>query len=133
MSRLILADTGPLYALADPSDQYHTRAHSELNRIEEGDSAVAVTYATLCEAHTLVLRRLGGAYSRQWLGEMLEGSVLMNPDPSDYALAVEQLNRFHDHPITLVDAVTAAISRRLQAAVWTYDAHFGTMRSKLWR
>jgi predicted nucleic acid-binding protein len=132
VSRLILADTGPLYALADSSDQYHSRAHEELGRIAEGSAAVAVSYGTLCEAHTLVLRRLGGAYSRQWLGEVLEGAVLINPEPADYALAAEQLDRFEDQPITLVDAVTAVISRRLQIPVWTYDAHFATLRSKLW-
>ena len=133
MSRLVLADTGPLYALADSSDQYHSRAQEELGRIGESGVAVAVSYATLCEAHTLVLRRLGGAYSRQWLGEMLEGSVLINPEPADYALAGEQLDRFDDQPITLVDAVTSVISRRLQIPVWTYDGHFATLRSKLWR
>ena len=30
--RLVLADTGPLYALTDPDDQYHGRSHSELAR-----------------------------------------------------------------------------------------------------
>ena len=133
MSLLVLADTGPLYALADPSDPYHSRAHSELKRIEASGAAAAVSYATLCEAHTLVLRRLGGTYSRHWLEEILEGSVLINPEPADYTLAAEQLDRFGDHPITLVDAVTAIISRRLQIPVWTYDGQFATLQSKLWR
>ena len=133
MSLLVLADTGPLYALADPADQFHVRAHTELGSMEESGAPVAVTYATLCEAHTLILRRLGGAYSRQWLGEVLDGSILINPEPADYTFAAEQLDRFHDHPITLVDAVTAAIGRRLQVPLWTYDGHFSTMRAKLWR
>jgi hypothetical protein len=33
MSGVVLADTSPLYALADPSDQFHDRAHRELEKI----------------------------------------------------------------------------------------------------
>jgi predicted nucleic acid-binding protein len=129
----VLADTGPLYALADPSDQYQARAGAELKAIEESGLRVAVSYATLGEAHTLILRRLGGAYARQWLTEMLDGAVLLNPEPADYSFAAGQLARFPDHPITLVDAVTAALSRRLEIPVWTFDRHFATMRAGIWK
>ena len=133
MNLLVLADTGPLYALADPADQYHVRAHAELSQIEERGVTVAVTYPALCEAHTLILRRLGGVYSRQWLDEVLDGSILINPEPADYTFGAAQLERFHDHAITLVDAVTVAIGRRLAVPLWTFDSHFATMRAKLWR
>lgn len=129
----MLADTGPLYALTDASDQYHARSRTELTAIETRELTVAVSYATLCETHTLVLRRLGGAYARQWLDEMLDGALLLNPEAADYSQAAAQLTRFPDHPITLVDAVTAALSRRLEIPVWTFDRHFATMRTKLWR
>jgi uncharacterized protein len=79
------------------------------------------------------LRRLGGAYARQWLTEILDGAVLLNPEAADYSFAAEQLTRFPDHPITLVDAVTAALSRRLEIPVWTFDRHFATMRARVWR
>jgi predicted nucleic acid-binding protein len=58
---------------------------------------------------------------------------MLNPDPADYSFAAAQLERYKNHPITLVDAVTAALSRRLEIAVWTFDRHFVTMRSKIWR
>jgi predicted nucleic acid-binding protein len=129
----VLADTGPLYALSDPSDQYHDRAHAEMDAIERRNLAVAVSYATLCEAYTLVLRRLGVLYAHQWLTEILDGAVLLNPEAADYSFAADQLMRFPDHPITLVDAVTAALSRRLEIPVWTFDRHFATMRARVWR
>jgi predicted nucleic acid-binding protein len=129
----VLTDTGPLYALADPSDQFHDRAGEELDAVERSGSSVAVSYPVLCEAHTLVLRRLGGRYARRWLAQILDGALLLNPEPADYSFAAAQLERFPDHPITLVDAVTATLSRRLGVAVWTFDRHFVTMRVKLWR
>ena len=129
----MLADTGPLYALTDPSDQYHARSRAELTVIETRNSTVAVSYATLCETHTLVLRRLGGAYARQWLDEMLDGALLLNPEAADYSQAAAQLTKFSDHQITLVDAVTVALSRRLEIPIWTFDRHFTTMRTKVWR
>jgi uncharacterized protein len=129
----VLADTGPLYALSDPSDQYHDRARAEMGAIERRNLTVAVSYATLCEAYTLVLRRLGAAYAHQWLTEILDGAVLLNPEAADYSFAAGQLTRFPDHSITLVDAVTAALSRRLEIPVWTFDRHFTTMRARVWR
>jgi predicted nucleic acid-binding protein len=131
--KAVLADTGPLYALADPSDQFHDRAQSEIQSIEERGLQVTAGYPTLCEAHTLVLRRLGGGYARKWLAEMLEGAVLLNPEPSDYSIAADRLDRFPDRRITLVDAVTAVMADKLGMPVWSFDRHFAAMRVKLWR
>ena len=119
--KAVLADTGPLYALADPSDQFHARARAEIESIEKRDFQVATGYPTLCEAHTLVLRRLGVDYACRWLAEMLEGAVLLNPEVTDYAMAAAQLDRFPDQPITLVDAVTAVMADRLGMSVWSFD------------
>lgn len=129
----MLAETGPLYALSDPSDQYHDRARAEMEAIERRKLTVAVSYATLCEAYTLVLGRLGAAYAHPWLTEILEGAVLLNPEAVDYSFAAGQVTRFPGHPITLVDAVTAALSRRLEIPVWTFDRRFATMRTRTWR
>jgi predicted nucleic acid-binding protein len=131
--KAVLADTGPLYALADPSDQFHARARAEIESIEERGLQVAAGYQTLCEAHTLVLRRLGGAYACEWLAETLEGAVLINPEATDYTMAAAQLDRFADQPITLVDAVAAVMAGRVGIPVWSFDRHFATMRVKLWR
>ena len=84
MSGVVLADTGPLYALADPSDQFHDRAHRELETIVSRNHSVLVVFPVLCEAHTLVLRRLGGRYAVGWLSEMLAGTLLVNPETSDH-------------------------------------------------
>ena len=113
--------------------QYHRRAGAELEAIQEKGLGIAVGYATVCEAYTLVLRRLGCDYARQLLAEILAVAVLFNPEPADYVLAAPQLDRLPDQPITLVDAVTAVMAGRLGVRVWTFDRHFGAMRVKLWR
>jgi predicted nucleic acid-binding protein len=132
MTGTVLADTGPLYALADPSDQYHQRAIGELDQIRDKNFRIAVHYPVLCESQTLVLRRLGGTYARQWLGELLEGAVLVNPEPADYLSAAALLDRFPDQPITLIDAVTAVLTRRFRIAAWSYDRHFTIMGIRMW-
>jgi predicted nucleic acid-binding protein len=104
---------------------------TELNTIQRHGFNIAISYATLCEAYTLILRKLGGTY-RQWLSEILAGAHLLNPEVADYGLAAERLERFPGQLITVVDAVTATMSRRLGVAVWTFDRHFATMRSVVW-
>ena len=133
MSGVVLADTGPLYALADPSDQFHDRAHRELENIVSRNNSVLVVFPVLCEAHTLVLRRLGGRYAASWLSEMLSGSLPVNPETNDYLDATVGLRKYSDHPITLVDALLARMTRRLEAPVWTFDRHFVTMRTSVWK
>ena len=132
MRGAVLADTGPLYALADPSDQYHARATAELDRILTRKFVIAVHYPVVCESHTLILRRLGGSYSRKWLTELFEGALMVNPEPADYLSAAALLARFQDQGITLIDAVTAALSRRLRIALWSYDRHFAIMGIAHW-
>jgi predicted nucleic acid-binding protein len=131
--KAVLADTGPLYALADPSDQFHARARKEMESIEKRGLQVAAGYPVLCEAHTLVLRGLGGSYACEWLAEMFEGALLLNPEAADYTMAAARLDRLPGQPITLVDAVTAVMASRLGMLVWSFDRHFATMRVKLWQ
>ncbi len=133
MSTAVLADTGPLYALADPSDQYHQRARDELARIQSQSCFVAVSYPTLAEAYTLVLHRLGAKFAGNWLNEMLEGAAALNPEPGDYLAAAARLASLPGRKITLFDAVAASLSHRLKLKVWTFDRDFDLMRVRRWR
>jgi predicted nucleic acid-binding protein len=133
MTRAVLADTGPLYAAADPEDAHHGRAHRELKRLARERRDVVVAYPTLLEAYTLVLYRLGKQAASNWLNDILSGSALLNPNPEDYRSAVRRLARFEDQPITLFDGTVAAMSDRLGLEVWTYDHHFDLMGTAVWR
>jgi predicted nucleic acid-binding protein len=133
MRKPVLADTGPLYALADPSDQYHLDAQEQLERLTSGGRFLGITYLTLAESYTLILRRLGMAYAHTWLQEVLDGAAMINPEPTDYIQASRLITAYTDQPITMFDAVAAAVGERLSLAVWTYDRHFDLMGSKRWQ
>jgi len=133
MKRAILADTGPLYAAADPDDAHHERARRELKRLAREKLEVIVSYSTLCEAYTLVLYRLGKEVAAGWLNQVLSGVALVNPTPADYHEAVKKLLALADQPITLFDALLAVLGSRLGIEVWTYDHHFDLMRVAVWR
>jgi predicted nucleic acid-binding protein len=127
----VLADTGPLYAAADPDDAHHKRARRELSRLADGRQEVVVAYPTLLEAYTLVLFRLGQSAASRWL-EQMDGAALVNPSPQDYRQAVVKVQSRKDQPITLLDALVATLSGRLGLEVWTYDHHFDVMRVPVW-
>jgi len=133
MRRAVLADTGPLYAAADPDDAYHQRARRELKRIARDKREVIVAYPTLAEAYTLVLYRLGKGAALSWLDDVRSGVSLVNPTPEDYQEAMKKVLAFPDQPITLFDATLAVLCGRLGAEVWTYDHHFDLMRAAVWR
>jgi len=133
MSREVLADSGPLYAAADPEDAHHRRAHRELKRLAREKRDVVVAYPTLLEAYTLVLYRLGKQAASNWLNDILSGSTLWNPNPEDYRAAVRTLAGVEDQSITLFDATLAAMSDRLGLKIWTYDHRFDLMRAAVWR
>ena len=128
----MLADTGPLYAAADPDDSHHKRAHQELERLARERYDILVPYAILLEAYTLVLFRLGKIAASRWLHEMTEAD-LVNPNAEDYRQATSRTQALADQPVTLFDATVAVLAVRLGVAVWTYDHHFDLLRVGVWR
>ena len=128
----MLADTGPLYAAADPDDAHHKRSRRELRRLADENYEIIVAYPTLLEAYTLVLFRLGETAAMRWLEEMA-GAALVNPSADDYRQAVVRVQSLKDQSITLFDALVASLAGRLGVEVWTYDHHFDVMRVAVWR
>jgi predicted nucleic acid-binding protein len=128
----VLADTGPLYAAADPDDSHHKRARRELRRLADESQEIVVAYPTLLEAYTLVLFRLGEAAALRWLEEMAS-AALVNPSAEDYRHAAVRVQSLKGQAITLFDALVATLALRLELEVWTYDHHFDAMRVAVWR
>jgi predicted nucleic acid-binding protein len=132
MRPAVLADTGPLYAAADPDDAHHKRARRELRRLADENHEIVVAYPTLLEAYTLVLFRLGEAAALRWLEDM-DTAALINPSAEDYRHAVLRVQSLKDQSITLFDVLVATLASRLGLEVWTYDHHFDVMRAVVWR
>ena len=128
----MLADAGPLYAAVDPSDLRHQQARRELQRLSQDRCNVIVSFSTLLEVHSLVLRKIRRSIALRWLQEMAD-ATLINPTPEDYRQASAKLADFTDQSITLFDATLAVVALRAGLPVWTYDHHFEVMRVPVWR
>jgi predicted nucleic acid-binding protein len=108
--RTVLADTGPLYAVAVRSDQYHDRALHEMARLMGDKVEIAVPYPILLETYSLILRRGRIPVALSWLAQMTESVTLIDPSSEEYRQATERVRRFSDQPITLFDALIVAMS-----------------------
>jgi predicted nucleic acid-binding protein len=133
VTRAILADTGPLYAAVDPDEQYHAQAQEQLQTLADEGLPVVLAYPILLEAYTLIRYRLGSTSAFSWLADVRDGSAWVNPTPQDYREAAALVGRFPDQSITLFDATLAIVASRLRLPVWTYDHHFDTMGTSVWR
>ena len=133
MIKTIIADTTPLYALVDPSDQYYQKARGELLKIKQLNIQVIIPYTIALESYSLILYRLGIETAIKFAQEIKESAELIHPTEEDYNLAWQKIKQYSDQKITLFDAVTATISQRLNYPVWTYDYHFDLMLVSVWR
>lgn len=131
--RGLLVDTGPLYALAIPSDQYHMRARAQQQRLTLERLSVCVLYPVVAETYTLILRRVSPSVAHRWIRDLHERTSLLNPTPADYQDAVELLERYPDQTISLFDALLAVLGQDLGMDLWTFDSHFDTLRASVWR
>ena len=130
--RAVLADTGPLFAAADEDDSEHERALRQMDELDRHGLIVVIPYPILLEAYSLVWKRFGAHAALQWLGNAVDAS-LINPTPEDYSVACALVQALSDQDISLVDATVAALAKRLNVEVWTYDHHFDVMRAPVWR
>jgi predicted nucleic acid-binding protein len=129
----VLVDTGPLYALVDPSDGLHGRAVAEAAMLAESSTVILVSWSTVLEGYTLVLHRLGIRIALRWLDDVSKSCGLLNPTLAHYEQAMTLLRQYDDQAITLVDAVTAVLSVTSDWPVWTYDHHFDLLGIVVWR
>lgn len=132
MRRTILADTAPLYAAASSRDQYHARAQAELSELERGGWVIATTIPTVMETYTLMLHRLGIPAAHQFLDTLTGAATFIVPTEEDFAAAMTHVQSYRDQPLTLFDALLAAVSIRLALPVWAYNAHFDILRVARW-
>src|SRR5271163_3175150 len=127
MTRAVLADSGPLFAIADETDGLHERALREFELLARDRWEILVPYPILLETYTLALFSLGRKGASDWLSQILS-AVFVSPAPEDYRWAATQVLALPDQSVTLVDATVAAVASRLGLQVWTYDHHFDIMR-----
>lgn len=131
--RAVLVDTGPLYALATSSDQYHARAYAEVRKLEHDRLAVVTSYPTLFETYSLLLRRLLPERAHEWLRVTTQQVGILSPEARDYDGAIRKVMRYQDQTLSLHDGLLAVLGERLGLPIWTFDADFDMMGVEVWR
>jgi predicted nucleic acid-binding protein len=130
--RVVLADSGPLYAIIHPRDQYYERAHAELTALAAEQRLMAVIYPTVLETYSLILKRHPPIDAISWIQDVARNPLPLEPRQADYLQAFEAVQRFIDQRVTLFDAVLASFAIRSNLPVWTYDHHFDTLGATRW-
>lgn len=129
----VLADSGPLYALVDVTDNQHHRALDDLQALYSMGTTIAAPTVILMETYSLILYRLGTNAASRWLSQLEGGMGLIEPRREDFQAASNRIRRYPDQSITLFDAVLAELSGKLAVPVWTFDHHFDVMQVQVWR
>ncbi len=129
----VLADTGVLYALQVRRDQHFHRATEELGLLKTAGVSVIACQPVLIEAYSLMLYRHGTSHALAFLTTLQQGSSWLSPIVSDTDAAFDLLKRYPDQALSFVDAHLAILSSRLGLAVWTFDAHFERLHTKVWK
>jgi len=125
MNRLVIADTGPLVALFDQGDAYHTWAKVNLGRIE---APLMTSEAVLTEVFFLLapMRKSRAAFE----DFCLEGGLRIALDPQTHLESlIYLLRKYADLPISLADATVVRMCElNHKSIVWTLDSHFRIYR-----
>jgi predicted nucleic acid-binding protein len=132
--KLVLIDTTPLYSLADRQDANHAQALAVFGRmVAEGGVIAKTPTPVVFELHRLRLYRkpFEPGEALRDVKKILTRFPIIDPEPDDVMLALEELARFPDQRITLTDAVTTCMARRLGARVLTFDRHFALLGAAL--
>ena len=130
--RVVLADSGPLYAIVNPRDQYHERSGTELAALTAEHRLMAVIYPTVLETYSLIMQRHSPIDAIRWIEDAARNPMPLEPINADYLQAFGTVQRFTDQRITLFDAVLASFAIRSNLQVWSYDHHFDILGVERW-
>ena len=127
---MILVDTTPLVALADPRDGLHARATADIDRFAR--RALVLSCAVLTEAvflldHPVQRRRLA-----RLIVELELRPLLIEDEAARRLDVFKWLDRYAEHEPDWADGVlVVAAGGEKRAKVWTYDREFRTTWRRL--
>ena len=122
---MIIADTGPLVAYLDRSDQHHVWARDVMNTLTE---PLLTCEAVIAEACFLLQR---GKIPSSLLLQMIERGVLKTRFAAEPEVRFLRslIGRYVDVPMSFADACLVRMSELLpKAQVWTTDSDFTIYR-----
>lgn len=125
---IVIADTGPLYALIDRSDAWHRRVADWWSAQTRPVLVPAVVLPEVCY---LLQTRIGTAAEQAFVGAVVAGEFITEPlEPEDIERAAALMQQYADLPLGFVDSVVIATAERLSAsAILTSDRrHFTVVR-----
>jgi uncharacterized protein len=125
---IVVADTGPLYALIDSSDAWHGRV-VEWWRARPRN--VVVPVSVLPEVSYLLQTRIGPAAEQAFIRAVADGEFVVEAlEPEDFVRAATLLQDYADLPLGFVDATVVATAERLgvREILTTDRRHFGVIR-----
>jgi predicted nucleic acid-binding protein len=124
----IIADAGPLYALADADDEYHDRVKGFLARNRE---TIIVPGPVVVEVCYLILENLGPTSEIAFLRSLVNREMLLEqPAEKDLERSIQILQQYRDAQFGMVDATVMAMSERLgiQTVLTLDHRHFSIYR-----
>lgn len=108
----ILVDTGPLYAMADRDDDWHSRV---VRFLERSRDELVVPVAVLPEAAYLLAAHLGPEAEQKLVRSVVNGEMALEElTLPDLRRTLELLNRYAAARIGFVDAAVVATAERLR-------------------
>lgn len=123
----ILIDSGPLIALFDSSDRYHSKA---LEFIQQNSSHLITTIASITETlHLLDFNRNAQIDFLEWISR---GSVeVHNIENSDFERLKELTEKYRDLPMDFADSCLVFLAEKLSInTIATIDRDFSVYRIK---
>lgn len=125
---IVIADTGPLYALIDSSDAWHGRVVAWWRARPRN---VIVPVSVLPEVSYLLQTRIGPAAEQAFIRAVADGEFVVEAlEPEDIVRAATLLHDYADLPLGFVDATVVATAERLgvREILTTDRRHFGVIR-----
>lgn len=123
----LIVDTSAFYARMDDRDVNHDRARAVFDGIEAGDLVYRPLYTTgyvLAELVTLGLVRADRSLVATAVQRIRSSARIriVHPDEATFATACDELHRYDDQDISLVDHVTATVATDHEVDhVFTFD------------
>lgn len=121
----VFVDTSAILALLNPKDELHSQARSGFEALRRSGTGLITTSYVLVEIYALLGRRMGLAAVRAYRGDLAPLIDVVWVDEAIHEEALDLLLDRKDRGLSLVDAASFAVMRRLRLdQAFAFDRHF---------